>query len=124
MKLATSIHSGVTRYPVPPAWLEVGRYLRKRLTVLQREYPAIGEIRGSGLLQGIDVVKSNGAHNPELADQIMNHLRDNGVLIGTTGPNYATLKIRPPIVFRKEHAEILLVALKKALDELSGLQAT
>jgi 4-aminobutyrate aminotransferase-like enzyme len=103
--------------------LVVGRYLRDRLVNLQIDYPLIGEIHGSGLLQGIDIIKSNGEHDPELADQIMNHMRENGVLIGTTGPNYATLKIRPPIVFRKEHAEILLVALKEALDELYGPQA-
>jgi 4-aminobutyrate aminotransferase-like enzyme len=43
-------------------------------------------------------------------------MRENGVLIRTTGKNYSTLKIRPPIVFQKEHAEILLETLKKALD--------
>jgi 4-aminobutyrate aminotransferase-like enzyme/Ser/Thr protein kinase RdoA (MazF antagonist) len=103
--------------------LEVGQYLRERLAILQRDYPVIGEVHGSGLLQGIDIIKPDGALNPEMADHIMNHMRENGVLIGTTGQNYATLKIRPPIVFQKEHAEILLVALIKALDELLSLQA-
>jgi 4-aminobutyrate aminotransferase-like enzyme len=98
--------------------LEVGQYLRKRLAILQRDYPVIGEIHGSGLLQGIDVITPDGAPDPEIAHQIMNLMRENGVLIGTTGHNYATLKIRPPIVFQMEHAEILLVALVKALDGL------
>ena len=103
--------------------LEVGQYLRERLANLQRDYPVIGELHGSGLLQGIDINKLDGAPDPEMADNIMNHMRENGVLIGTTGQNYPTLKIRPPIVFQKEHAEILLVALIKALDELLSLQA-
>ena len=98
--------------------LEVGQYLSERLAVLQRDYPVIGEIHGSGLLQGIDIVKPDGALDPEMADCIMNHMRENGVLIGTTGQHYPTLKIRPPIVFQKEHADMLLVALMKALDEL------
>jgi 4-aminobutyrate aminotransferase-like enzyme/Ser/Thr protein kinase RdoA (MazF antagonist) len=98
--------------------LEVGQYLRERLANLQRDYPVIGEIHGSGLLQGIDILKPDGALNSEMADHIMNRMRENGVLIGTTGPSYATLKIRPPIVFQKEHAEILLLALKDALDTL------
>ena len=102
--------------------LEVGRYLRERLAILQKDHAVIGEIHGSGLLQGIDIFKSDGAPNPEMADRITNHMRENGVLIGTTGPSYTTLKIRPPIVFQKEHAEILLAALKEALDELSGPQ--
>ena len=102
--------------------LEVGQYLRERLTNLQKDYPVIGELHGSGLLQGIDIIKPDGALDPEMADHIMNHLRENGVLIGTTGQNYATLKIRPPMVFQKEHVEIFLVALIKALDELLSPQ--
>lgn len=98
--------------------LEVGQYLKERLAILQRDYPVIGELHGSGLLLGIDIIKPDGAPNPEMADHIMNHMRENGVLIGTTGQNYATLKVRPPIVFQKEHAEILLVAMIKALDDI------
>jgi 4-aminobutyrate aminotransferase-like enzyme/Ser/Thr protein kinase RdoA (MazF antagonist) len=103
--------------------LRVGQYLRERLTLLQRDYPVIGELHGSGLLLGVDIIKSDGAPNPEMADHIINHMRENGVLVGTTGQNYATLKVRPPIVFQKEHAEILLAALIEALDELQSLQA-
>jgi 4-aminobutyrate aminotransferase-like enzyme/Ser/Thr protein kinase RdoA (MazF antagonist) len=98
--------------------LEVGQYLKERLTNLQGDYPVIGEIHGSGLLLGVDIINSHGALDPEMADQIINQMRENGVLIGTTGQNYATLKIRPPIVFKKEHAEILLEALIEAIDEL------
>jgi 4-aminobutyrate aminotransferase-like enzyme len=103
--------------------LEVGQYLRERLEVLRMDYPVIGEVHGSGLLQGIDIIKPDGAPDPEMADRIMNHMRENGVLIGTTGQNYATLKIRPPIVFQKEHAEIFLAAFINAISELLDLQA-
>jgi len=103
--------------------LQVGQYLRQRLAILQQDYPVIGELHGSGLLLGIDIIKSDGTPNPGMADHIINHMRENGVLIGTTGQNYATLQVRPPIVFQKEHAEILLVALIKALDKLQSLQA-
>jgi len=48
----------------------------------------------------------------------MNDMRENGVLIGTTGPNYATLKVRPPIVFQREHVEILIAALVQALEKI------
>ena len=102
--------------------LEVGEYLRDRLEVLQRDYPVIGELHGSGLLQGIDIIKPDGALDLEMADRIMNHMRENGVLIGTTGRHYGTLKIRPPIVFQKGHADILLAALMKALGELTSIE--
>ena len=97
---------------------KVGQYLRERLAVLQRDYPVIGALHGSGLLQGIDIIQPDGGLDPEMADRITNRMRENGVLIGTTGPNGATLKIRPPLVFQKEHAEILLVAMTKALDDI------
>jgi len=103
--------------------LKVGEYLRERLAILQRDYPVIGGLHGLGLLQGIDIIKPDGALDPEMADHIINHMRQNGVLIGTTGQNYATLKIRPPLVFQKEHAEILLAAMIKALDDILSLQS-
>jgi 4-aminobutyrate aminotransferase-like enzyme len=103
--------------------LQVGEYLKERLAILQRDYPVIGGLHGSGLLQGIDIINPDGTPDPEMADHIMNHMRENGVLIGTTGQNYATLKIRPPIVFQKEHAEILLAALIKALDDILSRQS-
>jgi len=98
--------------------LKVGKYLRKRLIQLQSDYPVIGELHGAGLLQGIDIVTPGGEPDPKIADRIMNHMRSNGFLIGTTGKNYATLKIRPPIVFQKEHADMLVAALTMTLDYL------
>jgi 4-aminobutyrate aminotransferase-like enzyme len=98
--------------------LEVGRYLRERLDELKRDHPQIGQTHGSGLLLGIDILAQDGGYDPKRADLIMNHMRENGVLIGITGQHSQTLKIRPPLVFTKEHADILLAVLKKALEEL------
>ncbi len=96
--------------------LEAGQYLREHLSNMRRSYPLLGEVHGSGLLLGIDIAKSDGTPDPEMAERIMNQMRENGVLIGTTGEHNQTLKIRPPIVFQKEHADMLLAALGKALD--------
>jgi 4-aminobutyrate aminotransferase-like enzyme/Ser/Thr protein kinase RdoA (MazF antagonist) len=97
--------------------LEVGGYLRERFQAIRVDYPVLGEPHGSGLLQGVDIVKLDGSPDPDLAGCIMNHMRQNGVLIGTTGPNNNVLKIRPPIIFNQEHSEILMASLMKALDE-------
>ncbi|MCP4142481.1 MAG: aminotransferase class III-fold pyridoxal phosphate-dependent enzyme [Chloroflexi bacterium] len=96
--------------------LEVGQYLKEQLDILRNDYPMIGDIHGTGLLQGIDIIKPDGAPDPKLADRLMNRMREKGVLIGTTGEHYSILKIRPPIVFQNEHADILLAALKNAMD--------
>jgi 4-aminobutyrate aminotransferase-like enzyme len=97
--------------------LMMGNYLLERLLGLMSDYPTLGEPHGSGLLMGIDILKTDGSPDTELADRIMNHMRQNGVLIGTTGPNYNVLKIRPPMVFNKEHADILLGTLANALED-------
>jgi len=97
--------------------LEVGEYLRERMLALRVNYPVLGEPHGSGLLQGVDIVKTDGSPDPDLAGRIINHMRQNGVLIGTTGPEDNVLKIRPPIIFNREHSEILLDSLVKALEE-------
>jgi 4-aminobutyrate aminotransferase-like enzyme/Ser/Thr protein kinase RdoA (MazF antagonist) len=97
--------------------LVVGNYLRERLSELREDYPVLGEPHGAGLLVGVDVLNSDGSPDSDLARRVMNHMRQNGVLIGTTGPNANVLKIRPPIVFNQEHAELLLAALTSALKE-------
>jgi 4-aminobutyrate aminotransferase-like enzyme len=97
--------------------LEVGRYLRERLLALGKDYPVLGEPHGAGLLLGVDVLKADGSPDTELASRVMNHMRLNRVLIGTTGPNANVLKFRPPIVFNQEHAEILLASLANALQK-------
>jgi 4-aminobutyrate aminotransferase-like enzyme len=96
--------------------LVMGEILKDRLLALKENHPVLGEPHGSGLLLGIDILKADGSPDSELADRIMNHMRQNGVLIGTTGPNGNVLKIRPPSVFNREHAEILLTVLENALE--------
>jgi 4-aminobutyrate aminotransferase-like enzyme len=97
--------------------LRMGDYLQENLLDLRKEYTVLGNIHGSGLLLGIDVLKDDGSPDSDLARRVMNHMRQHGVLIGKTGPHGNVLKIRPPIVFTQEHAEILLRALVNALDE-------
>ena len=77
-----------------------GTRLRKALEGLR-----IGDVRGSGLLVGVEV------ETPELADAIVNRARERGVLIGRTGRRGNVLKIRPPLVFGNEHTELLVAAL-------------
>ncbi len=97
--------------------LVIGNYLRERLLGLRNNYFVLGEPHGAGLLLGVDVLKPDGSPDSDLASRVMNHMRQNGVLIGTTGPNSNVLKIRPPIVFNQEHAELLLASLANALKE-------
>jgi 4-aminobutyrate aminotransferase-like enzyme/Ser/Thr protein kinase RdoA (MazF antagonist) len=92
----------------------IGGVLRRMLNDLRGRHPAIGEVRGRGLMIGVELLRES-APDTDLAGRVTNRMRDRGVLIGTTGPHDNVLKIRPPLVFETEHAEQLTEALDAAL---------
>jgi 4-aminobutyrate aminotransferase-like enzyme len=65
----------------------------------------IGEVRGRGLLVGVEL------QTPERAEGVVDAMRDAGALINRTGPRANVLKIRPPLVFASEHVDLLVDAL-------------
>ena len=80
------------------------------------EDPRVGDVRGWGLAVALDVVDpTTGRSDPDRARRIVDGMRDRGVLIGRTGPEHATLKIRPPLVFGDDHTELLIDALAGSL---------
>jgi 4-aminobutyrate aminotransferase-like enzyme len=65
----------------------------------------LGEVRGRGLLVGVELERA------EAAEDVVDRMRDAGVLINRTGPDENVLKIRPPLVFSAEHVEMLVAGL-------------
>ena len=95
----------------------VGAHLHSGLRELARRHRLISEVRGRGLLAGVELVDGG------LADRALNGLRERGVLVGVTGLHGNVLKIRPPLVFRRDHADVLVEALDGVLDELGSAAA-
>jgi len=97
--------------------LEVGTYLMEGLRTLARSHPAIGDVRGSGLFVGVEIVSDPAAKQADaaLTTRIVNGLRRRRVLISASGPRANVLKIRPPLVFSRENADMLLEALEDVL---------
>ncbi len=83
-------------------------------------YKCVGDIRGLGLFQGIDIVKSKKTReeNGELAKQIITKMREKLVLVSRDGPKANVLKLKPPIVFNKENVDTLIEKLKETFAEL------
>jgi len=101
---------------------EVGRYLRTRLAGLMDRHSFIGHIRGKGLMIGVELVRDRSTREPApvQAGAVVNAMRERGVLIGATGPSENVLKIRPPLVFAREHADLLVSTLDEVLSSVSG----
>jgi 4-aminobutyrate aminotransferase-like enzyme/Ser/Thr protein kinase RdoA (MazF antagonist) len=94
-----------------------GEHLRASLDELAARHPRLGARRGWGLALGVDIVQpGDGGLDPGGAQVIVDDLRDNGVLIGTTGPTGATLKIRPPLVFSRDDGDRLVSVLDGVLS--------
>lgn len=99
--------------------LKVGNYLMKRLQHLQKKHPLIGDIRGSGLFIGIELVSDRVTQAPATkeATYIIERMKDLGILVSTDGPFANVIKIKPPLVFTKENADFLVQVLDRVLSE-------
>ncbi|WP_417583322.1 aminotransferase class III-fold pyridoxal phosphate-dependent enzyme [Pelagibacterium sp.] len=96
--------------------LATGSHLLAAFKELKERFALIGDVRGSGLFLGIELVRERQTLEPATseASAIVNHMRDNGVLISTDGPHDNVLKIKPPMVFARAEADRLVSALGAA----------
>jgi 4-aminobutyrate aminotransferase-like enzyme/Ser/Thr protein kinase RdoA (MazF antagonist) len=96
---------------------DVGARLRGRLEELARHHALVGDVRGAGLLLGVELVRDRAALEPAAAEAraVVNRLREAGVLVGTEGPHANVVKIRPPLVFGDAESDRLIAALDAAL---------
>lgn len=95
----------------------VGQYTLERLKALQARHSLIGDVRGQGLFIGVELVQDHATREPaaEEARRVINSMRDRGVLISRIGPHDNVLKIRPPLPFSRENADLLLGTLDEVL---------
>ena len=98
----------------------VGRILLVVLRQLQEAHPLLGDVRGSGLFLGVELVRGRQTRQPatSAASAVSNFMREEGVLIGTDGPDHNVLKIRPPMPFDEQDAAVLLETLDRALRQV------
>lgn len=97
--------------------LATGEHLLGRFRQLADTFQCIGDVRGTGLYLGVDLVLDRTSKAPAtaLAGDIANALRDRGVLVSTDGPADNVLKIKPPIVFGIPEADLLADELQRVL---------
>jgi 4-aminobutyrate aminotransferase-like enzyme len=100
--------------------LAVGELLLTRLSELMVSHEVIGDVRGSGLFLGVELVRDRTTLEPATkeADFIVNAMRDRQILFGTDGPFHSVLKIRPPMPFNKTDADRLCDTLATVLSEV------
>jgi 4-aminobutyrate aminotransferase-like enzyme len=97
--------------------LTTGRHLKARLEALTRRHELIGDVRGEGLFLGVELVRDRATLEPATAEagDVVNLMREAGVLLSTDGPFDNVIKIKPPMVFGVREADILADELDRAL---------
>jgi 4-aminobutyrate aminotransferase-like enzyme len=99
----------------------VGTYFRGKLEELQAKHPLIGDVRGMGLMQGVELVKDRKSKEPapEATTQVMERARDNGLLIGKGGLYGNVLRLAPMLNISKADVDEGVRLLDKALGEVN-----
>ena len=94
-----------------------GLYFYQELIELAERHDLISEVRGSGLFLGVELIDPIGKEPAtKKTAEIVNLLSKNGVLVGKTGPDSNVIKMRPPMTFNKQHADIVVEKLEEILS--------
>lgn len=109
------------REKLPEKALEKGEYVMKRLNEMKEKYPIIGDVRGKGLMIGVELVKDQNKKTPAVDEtrKIRDMCLERGLLIGSGGVKGCVLRIQPPLVITIEQIDKALDILETTIKEVS-----
>ena len=118
---ADAVLTILQRHQIPQNAFAMGQRLRTGLEKLAKQQPGIRAIRNAGLFFGVDIGSEGtpAAGRRAMAQDVVNAMRDDGVLISTTGANEDSLKVRPPLVCEAEHVDLFLASMERALINIA-----
>ena len=102
---------------------KVGSQLKNGIHHLADDVPEIVDVRGKGLMIGVEFAGGDGTPDPELTARVMEAAKAEGLLIGKGGRYGNTLRIAPPLTVTEEEAEEGLDKLTRAINRASGASA-
>ncbi len=99
-----------------------GGYLLAGLRQTVEKHSRVADVRGAGLYLGIEFTKDRNSLSPDRDAAVagVNMMREENILIGTAGRHGNVWKIRPPLCFKKEHADQFIDGFAKVLRRLDG----
>jgi len=106
--------------------LRVGSQVLAELQPLVDRYELVGDVRGSGLFLGVELVRDRVTLEPagEEASFVANRMRELGILLGTDGPYHNVVKIRPPMPFDASDGARLVETLERVLRSIPSPRVT
>jgi len=102
---------------------ELGTYMLENLGKLRDEFPLVGDVRGKGLLIGIELVKDKASRRPcekDTFNDIWEDLKDHGCLVGKGGLGQNVFRIKPPMCLTKPDCDFIIDTFRYVLDKHRG----
>jgi len=99
---------------------KMGMYLRDRLNGLKEKYRAIGEVRGMGLIQGMEIVKAKKEPAPDFVAEIFESTKEQGLLIGKGGLYGNVIRITPPLTVEKGEIDQAIQVMDRAFEKIQA----
>jgi 4-aminobutyrate aminotransferase-like enzyme len=96
----------------------MGKRLRDGLEALKQKYPVIGDVRGMGLMQGLELVGENKRPAPEAVKRLFESTKTNGLLIGRGGLMGNVVRIAPPLNVTKDQVDQALKMLDRSFGQM------
>lgn len=93
----------------------VGEHLRASLRALAEDHPAIGDVRGLGLMVGVELVGEDGGPSGELAERVLKEANARGLLLLTCGYANQVIRFIPPLVVTEAHTDEAVEIFAQAL---------
>ena len=108
---------------------EQGQWLSEQLSTLESEFDVVGDTRGLGLMQGVELVDPSGETGPmgvaaepapKVAKRVGAHLKDNGVIMGVGGYHKNVMRFQPPLTIERDQLSRAIDGLYEALTEVTA----
>jgi 4-aminobutyrate aminotransferase-like enzyme len=98
----------------------VGQHTLERLAELKQRHPIVGDVRGAGMFFAVELVEDRESKSAaaEKTKRVVNRMVERGVLLSRIGPHDNILKIRPPMIFSRQNADLLVDTLDGVLGSL------
>lgn len=100
---------------LPENAARIGSYLMAQLREMQQEFPVIGEVRGLGLMIGVELVKPDRSPNGEAVKRVVQRAQELRTLLITAGEHDQVIRVIPPLIITQEQADAFLDVFAEAL---------
>lgn len=97
----------------------IGNFLMAQLRELQDEFPVIGEVRGLGLMIGVELVKPDRSPNPDAVKRVIQRAQELRTLLITAGEQDQVIRVIPPLIINQRQAEEFLDVFAEAVKSAS-----